>query len=300
MYKTDPTLIEKSRTLRRKGFTLGEILKVVKLPKTTIHNHIHTIVLSLKAQKRLKKVQERIAKENTKRINEFNIRERKGKCIPGRIVIKPKGWTKELIFLVAHFMFDGETQTHSCIYHNRNKALIDQVSFLMKRIFKLQLHHWLNKETGVHRISYHYVELADYARGKAQELKKYIKTASLPEKKIFLQAFFDDEGCANLHRNIRRVRGYQHNLEILKLIQKLLKDFNIESKIDEKYQEIVISRKSNLIKFRDKINFSKGVYINPERKNSIWKKKLQKRDLLNMAIAGYKPIGTPGVHYSKA
>ncbi|NCO62060.1 hypothetical protein GW879_01230 [Candidatus Kaiserbacteria bacterium] len=221
-------------------------------------------------------------------INEFNIRVRKGRCVPGRIVLKPKNWTEELIFLVAHLMFDGEIQTHSCIYHNRNKVLINQVAKLMMNVFRLQPYKWLNKETGVHRISYHYVELADYMKRKAQDLKKYIKTATLPEKEIFLKSFFADEGCAYKRGNKRLVRGFQNNLEILNLVQKLLKDFEIESKIDEKYKEIIISRKSNLIKFRDKINFSKGIYINPNRKNSIWKQKLEKREILNQIINSYK------------
>ena len=280
MYKTDPVLIEKCRVLRNKGFTLGEIIKTVELPKTTIYEHIQDIPLSIEKKKQIQ--------ENAiKRITEFS-RRRKGKCISGRIVVKPKGWTTELIFLTAHFMFDGEVTGHSCIYHNRSRALINRVSFLMKKVFNLKPHSLLNKETGVHRIAYHYVELADYFRKKVKGLKKYIKVASLSEKRVFLQAFFDDEGCVYKHGNNRKIRGYQHNLEILKLVQKLLKDFNIKSRIEEKGQEIVISGKENLIKFRNKINFSKGIYINPNRKNSIWKKKLEKRKILDYIINSYK------------
>ena len=282
MYKTDPLLIEKCRTLRRKGFTLGEIIKVTKLPKTTVFNHIQNIPLSTK---RKKEIQE----DAIKRITEFS-RKRKGKCIPGRIVIKPKGWIKELIFLTAHFMFDGEIRHSRCVYQNRNITLINLVEQFMKDTFNLTPYYKLYRETGVHRISYHYVELADYIKKRAQGLKKYIKTASLPEKKIFLQAFFDDEGCVYKYGNNRKIRGYQHNLEILKLIQKLLKDFDIKSRIEEKGQEIVIFGKENLIKFRDKINFSEGIYINPNRKNSIWKKKLEKRGILDRIISSYKKL----------
>lgn len=272
---------EKCIILRHKGFTLGEIIKTTKLPKTTIFYHIKDIPLPVE-------VKERVKRESTRRINEFNIKVRKGKCIPGRIVIKPKGWTPNLIFLTAHFMFDGEATGHSCIYHNRSGALINRVRFSMKKVFNLKPHTLLNKETGVHRISYHYVELADYIRIKIEKLKKYIRTASLLEKKIFLKVFFDDEGCVRLKQRKRLVRGYQHNLGILKLVQKLLKDFDIESKIDQKYNEIVISRRPNLIKFRNKINFSKGIYINPNRKNSIWKKKLEKREILDHIINSYQ------------
>jgi len=279
MYKTAPLLIEKCRTLRKRGFTLGEIVRTINLPKTTVYGHVRDIPLSIETK-------ERIARENTQRLKEI-ARRRKGKCIPGRIVPKPKGWTNKLIFLTAHFMFDGEATSHSCVYHNRNKSLIGRVKSLMGKIFNLYPRELLNKETGVHRISYHYVELATYIKGKARELKKYIKTASLSEKKIFLQAFFDDEGCVYKYDNNRKIRGYQKELKILKLVQRLLKDFQIDSKIDQKYKEIVISRKENIIKFRDKINFSKGIYINPDRKNSIWKKKLEKREILNKIIDSY-------------
>ncbi|MBA7622204.1 hypothetical protein ES703_29578 [subsurface metagenome] len=58
MYKTNPVLVEKCRSLRRKGFTLGEIIKTINLPKTTIFDHIQDIPLSIEAKKR-------IARENT-------------------------------------------------------------------------------------------------------------------------------------------------------------------------------------------------------------------------------------------
>jgi len=292
MYKTDSSLIEKCRTLRRKGFTLGDIIKATKLPKTTVYDHISDIILPLEVKVRIKNKARR-------RINDYIRRERKGKCISGRVVPKPKGWTPELIFLTAHFMFDGEIRQGGCVYQNRNISLVNRVKYLMQDTFSLEPHNKFYPETGVFRISYHYVELADYVRRKAQELKNYIKTAPLLEKRIFLQTFFDDEGCVYKYGNNRKIRGYQYNLEILKLIQKLLKDFDINSRIEERGKEIVILGKENLMKFRDKINFSKSIFINPDRKNSIWKRKLQKRDLLNMAIASYKPIGTPGVHYSK-
>jgi len=253
-------------------------MKTTNLPKTTVFDHIQDVSLSIKAKQRIKE-------EATRRIVEFN-RKRKGKCMPGRIVIKPKNWTNELIFLVTHFMFDGEITGHSCIYNNRSGVLIDQVRFSMKKVFNLEPKNWINKKTGVYRISYHYVELAIYTRKKVKELMKNIIRNSLVRKKIFLQAFFDDEG--SIHFKKRLVRGFQHNLKVLKLVQKLLKDFKIESKIDKKYQEIIISRKENIIKFRNKINFSKGIYINPNRKNSIWKRKLEKREILNKIIDSYQ------------
>ena len=277
MYKTDPLLIEKCRILRKKGFTLGQIIEVTKLPKTTVFDHIYDVPLS-------DKIKKHIREERAKKFN----KKRKGKCVLWRVVPKPENWTKELIFLTAHFMFDGEIRHGSCIYQNRNVFLMNSMRRSMENVFNLTPYYRFYEETGVHRISYHYIELSDYFRKKAEKLKSYIKNTSLSEKRIFLRVFFDDEGCVYWWRKARKIRGFQHNLEILELIQKLLKDFEIESKIDKKYKEIIISRKENLIKFRDKINFSKGVYINPDRKNSIWKKKLEKREILNKIIDSYQ------------
>lgn len=280
MHKTAPLLIRRCRTLRRKGFSLGHIIRVVRLPKTTVYDHIRDINLSPEIKNRLKQ-------SSIRQLVEFS-HKRKGKCIPGRIVPKPKGWFYDLIYLVAHFMFDGEITSHSCIYNNRNGVLMNQVKALMKKVFNLEPYTYLNKETGVHRISYHYVELAIYVQKKSKELLKYIQKTGKKEKIIFLRAFFDDEGCTGLWKRKKLVRGYQKDIKILELVQKLLKDFNINSKIDKKYKEIVISRKENLVKFQNIINFSKGIYINPNRKNSIWKRKLEKREILSKLINSYQ------------
>ena len=280
MRKIAPSLIQKCRTLRRKGLSLNYIIRVVHLPKSTIYDNIRDINLSLETKNRLHQ-------SSIRPLVEFS-RKRKGKCIPGRVVPKPKGWFCDLIYLVAHFMFDGEITAHSCIYSNRNKILINKVRTLMKKVFNLEPYEYLNKNTGVYRISYHYVELAIYVYKRSKELLKYIKKAKEKEKIVFLKAFFDDEGCAYYWGNARKVRGYQKNIKVLKLVRKLLKDFNIESRIDAKYKEIVISRRENLIRFQDVINFSRGVFINPGRKNSIWKKKIEKREILNRMIGSYQ------------
>jgi len=284
MHKTAPLLIQKCRILRKKGFTLREISKLTNIPFTTIYGYVSNVPFSLKLVENIKLKQI----ENTKRLVRFNIETRKGKCIPGRIVPKPKEWSSDLIYLVAHFMFDGEIASHSCIYNNRSEALIDGVRSTMKKVFNLEPYTYLNKETGVDRISYHYVELAIYTQKKSKELLRYIRKANKKEKIIFLKAFFDDEGCIGLWGRKKLVRGYQKDLKILQLVQKLLKDFTIESKIDKKYKEIVISRKENLVKFQSTINFSKGIYINPNRKNSIWKQKLEKREILDKLICSYQ------------
>jgi len=106
---------------------------------------------------------------------------------------------------------------------------------------------------------------------------------------LIAHSVFDDEGSIYFQNktNIKTIRGYQYNDKILYLVQKLLENFQIESKVSTRFNEIVISCRKNLEKFAREINFSSGVKINGNRSNSIWKKDLEKREILRMALASY-------------
>lgn len=266
------------KSLRRKGYSLKEIVKLKKVPVATLHEWIGDIVLSPSAQKRIQK--RRIqGRENAKK--SAYARRRKLKY-------KPQKWSNDLICLVAHFLFDGRIERWACSYSSRNKSQIEKMENLIKRNFDLTPRTRI--KNGVIEISYCHANLADYLREKTKELLKYIPKASKYKKKIFLQAFFDDEGCISYekHRNMRRVRGYQHSKDILELIQKLLAEFDIESRIDKRFTEITIGRKENLLQFQKHINFSPNIFINPYRKNSIWKIKIDKRTILQKALTSYQ------------
>lgn len=292
MPKTSQLLIDKCRTLRSDGFSLGKIMKITKLPKTTVYDHIFDIVLPLE-------VKEKIASESRKRINSYIHTKRKGKAWPGRVFLKPQGWTTEFLFVISHFMFDGRIYYGGCEYYNRSDYLIETMKKRVQKIFGLESK-IVNRGGGVKSIGYYNVELGEYIRQKSLELLTYIRTAPPEEKQVFLRSFFDDEGNVTISHNgkKRQVRGYQHDSKILELVKDLLNEFKIKSSIDRKYREIIIPRKQNLIKFREEIGFSNGIFINPKRKNSLWKRELSKRQLLNMAIESYLPLGSPGVHRS--
>jgi hypothetical protein len=141
----------------------------------------------------------------------------------------------------------------------------------------------------VSSIRHHNVALADYLGKKAGLLVTEITGLSLSCQKEFLRAFFDDEGCMDvrLKRNLRRIRGYQKDKNILRVVILLLSNFDITAKFREP-NEVVITGKENLKKFQKEINFSKGVRLNPNRTNSLWKKNIEKRELLDMAIKSFK------------
>lgn len=265
--------------LRQKGFSLNEISSNLNISKTTVHDWVSDkIILSEKAQARIaKRISDGIAKANYAKY------EGKYKGIYSKIVPKPRSWSNNLVSIVAHFMFDGGRQNDSYVYYNSSTGLVREVSEKVEEIFKLTPKRRLTPE-GVIRAIFFSMDFVRYLDRKIPYLIKYIPSARKEEKRAFLQAFFNDEGNAFYDKKYghNRVRGYQKNTDILLIVKKLLREFEIESRIEK--NEIVISRKHDFKNFKKEINFSPYLFLNPKRKNSIWKRKISKRELLDMII----------------
>jgi hypothetical protein len=262
--------------LRRKDYTLNEIMAVTGRGKSSIYLYVKDIPLSAAKRKQIA--------DNSRRLALKVADSRRGIALRP---IKPfQNWTPETVLLTAHLMFDGRL-AKTCEYNNRSLALVSRVKNLMKAVYDFPPKHYINQVTGVSRISYHNVALANFFKQKATELVVAIGTLPVACQREFIRAFFDDEGCMDARSKKRMVRGYQDDLTVLHAVKTLLTNLNIDSKLQGR-NEVVISGKENLMKFRDQINFSKGVRINPNRTNSIWKKNLEKRKLLDMAIASFK------------
>jgi len=270
---------EQCLELRRKDYTLPEIVKATGRSKTSVYFHIQNLPLSERKQKSIHKLY-------GKRIRKFSLA-KKGKS--SRDFRKFSKWNKEKVFLISHLLFDGEIYYGGCAYNNRSSTLIEQVAKTMKNIYLFEPKRYENPLTGVSRIAYYNVALGAYVKAKAADLLQQICYLSPNLKREFLKSFFDDEGCMDFRpkNNRRRVRGYQKNTGVLIIVQKLLSDFGINSRI-ELPNEVVIAGKENIQNFKKEINFSAGIYINGERSNSIWKKSLEKREILKMALASYE------------
>lgn len=262
--------------LRLKDHTLNEIMALTGRSKTSIYVHIRKIPLSDRKRKQIS--------ENSRKLALKVADARRG------IALRPfkpfLDWTPQTVLLTAHLMFDGRL-AKTCEYNNRNMALINRVEGLMRPVYDFPPKRSRYALTGVNRISYHNVAMANFFKIKSNELILSINSMSVECQREFIRAFFDDEGCMDARLNKRMVRGYQKDRQVLIVIKDVLKHFSIEAKLQGR-NEVVINGKDNLIKFRDQINFSKGVRINPNRTNSLWKKNLEKRKLLDMAIASFK------------
>lgn len=265
--------------LRKKDYTLSEIAKQTGRPKTSVYAHIRGMSLSTRKK-------DSILRKYAERIRPFALM-RKGKS--ARKFKRFHAWNRDTVSLVAHCLFDGEIRRTGCSYNNRNIALIEQVETSMRTIYEFEPTRYKNPLTGVRRVSYHNVALGAFIKQRSRNLLKEVPTLPKHLKQVFLRAFFDDEGYADFRprQNKRSVRGYQKDIRILKLIRKLLGDFNITSKI-QMPNEIVVSGKQNLAAFQKNIDFTAGVRINGSRSNSIWRESLEKSELLRRAIASFK------------
>lgn len=259
---------------------MPEIITETQLSKTTIFHHIKNISKSEQLLEKLHAI-------NRLKLTALAT-QRRGKSVKSYPHWEPTEWSPGFVNLVAHFMFDGEIKSSSAIYNNRSQALINNVVSLMDEFIGTSDYIFYMDPSGVARVSYHHVEIAGFLRGKAKELLEYISTGTDVEKLAFLKAFYDDEGNVTFTGKHRCVRGYQHSVPRLELVQKLLTDFGIFSRLQEKFYEISISRKADIIRFRDVINFSPGVRINGLRSNSVWKESLEKREILERLIAAYQ------------
>ena len=264
--------------LRKQGHTLTEIMQRLGRSKTSIFFHIRDIPLDAEKIRAIRKA-------SGIRIRQYAIA-RKGKST--RPFKRFGKWTPDMVLLVAHLIFDGEIRNGG-IYNNRSEALIKSVERCMHSIYDFEPTRYKNELTGVSRVSYYNVELALFLKQKANGLVKNIKKMAFRLKREFLRAFFDDEGCMDYRpqSNRRKIRGYQKDVKILKIVSNLLDDFGIESRV-VKPNEVVITGKENLQRFAKNINFSSGIYMNGNRSNSRWKKHIEKRELLRQAIKSFK------------
>lgn len=262
-----------------KGHSLGEISFATGSAKSTIYGHVRDISLSPNQRKC---IELRRRERNRNKINP-----RKGKCLAGRGIIKPKSWSNDLVHIVAHFMFDGRISNDSCIYYSKDRYQIDHMRKLLYKTFKAKPRIQL-RDNNVYGLVFYHVEFVDYIKNRRDGLLCYLNNgASKLKKRIFLRAFFDDEGCVFYKGDKRRVRGYQKSLYILSQIKDLLSNFGIKGRINKETISIEISSQSNLEKFSKEINFSPRIYINPERKNSIWNKRISKRKILDLLLKSY-------------
>ncbi len=264
---------------RQKGLSLNELVQIFKIPKSTIHDWVSDQPLSNRAMINIR--------------SKIILGQKRGieiaRKISTKVIPQPDYWTPGLTSIVAHFLFDGypTSKKDGFVYCGRNLSQIQRMSKLIKNVFGLESHYRKNENEVIKSTNFS-VNLYKYISRKKKELLQILPKAPIEIKLAFLKAFFDDEGCVTFNQKVKKVRGFQHSKMILRLVQQLLNDFDIINRIDNNYIEITITGRENLVKFQNLINFSPQIYINPKRKNGLWKQKIEKRAILEKALASYK------------
>lgn len=280
MDKLKDKLVVECRRLRAKGYSFGEISSLTKIAKSTLYSYSKDIFLNAGQEQNIE------VRRKAKCSSKPNLR--KGKCLPGREIIKPESWSDKLVHVVAHYMFDGRIGEDGCIYYSKDKYQIEHMKSLIEGIFKAKPKIHL-RDNGVYGLVFYHVEYAKYIKSQQEKLFEYLNNgAPLPCKKEFLKAFFDDEGNVYYSKSTRRVRGYQKSRQRLESIKYLLSNFGVSGRINKDGTYIEIAGRGNLERFSQDINFSPKIYLNPKRKNSIWRKKISKRRLLKLSIDSYR------------
>ncbi len=265
------------RALRKRGRSIGQIAKKLRISKSTVHWHVKDIPLTDAQRETLRRQKQQLmARVNAKR---------RGKPIHPVSFNRPS-WSKALVHLVAHLSFDGRIDRYSCSYYSKDYQQAQHV----RRLFQLLLNvapKLRRRANGIWVMSYYNVAIAKWLSQRERTLFDAIAGRRKWQRE-WLKAFFDDEGHVHMQGSHRRVRASQHDLRTLQVAKRCLRDFDIRSRIDRASLSVEITRRENLQRFQSVVNFSNGLTINPDRKNGLWKSPLEKRDVLARLLASYQ------------
>lgn len=170
---------------------------------------------------------------------------------------------------IAHVQGDGcfSRERGAVRYFNQEMDLINDFSNSAEKIFGIKCGKIYSGKTCFH-IGFRNKKIANkikkyYFGSKEWVVPKFVLFGSKKVVAAYLRAFFDDEGSVIF---LKRRWGYDRAIQMqsinkkgLKQLQKLLIRFKIDSKLNgpykEKYFELKIMGRKNLIKFSEKINF---------------------------------------------
>ncbi len=182
------------------------------------------------------------------------------------MVLKINKESKELALVVGHLYGDGGiTKTGRVHYCNSEDFLIKEFVESMNKVFGVKP--WIKREANVTRIRYS-AEIGNklwnifgkFSSGKdTKVITQKIKNMPLKWKVKMLQAWFNDDGSViNLPPNYKVVAIKQKLKHLILFIKETLEELEIKSQIggDSGTWHLRIMGYENMIKFRDKINFS--------------------------------------------
>ena len=186
----------------KKSGTIENLSKTISMSKATIHNYKNGTGMNIKGLKKLLDFSD--IKYN--RIN--NKIERIGwNNINLNINLK----SNDMAIILAASLADGHLNQSHFMYKNKNKELINRVKNSVKKVFKN-----IKIIDKVDNNDTNYILCPAFVRRQLERLgspigKKLFKNPSVPkivkdgtklQKKLFIQQFFDDEGCTEIENKM--------------------------------------------------------------------------------------------------
>lgn len=205
--------------------------------------------------------QKKQLRENTRQGIIAANHKRKGISRPHNQVTLFPIFSDKLIFCLAHLLFDASIHGSRICYYNRSPYLVGKMRIYMEELYGFAGAIY-RQPSGVICLPYNSIELASLVKSQQHKMLREIMTWGIEWKRIFLQSFFDDEGCVYLSkdRRARYVSGTQKDTYVLLLVQILLAELGIQSRITTDTSGIstlyIRGGKEGLRKFQREINFS--------------------------------------------
>ena len=275
--------IKQIRKLRFEANSYKSISNIFNISKSTAYKYCKNVELNSEA---LNILNNNIVLNREKFVKTYGI--------PNKI--KNTSLNIEKVRLISHCLFDGYVGKNTISYINKNHVLLDEFLGDVLVVYGLRGRVRSKKRNDVYSVDVYSV-LA------VEDLVKYIdnykthnqlRCLRIPKEifdsksfiKIFLRAFWDDEGTVGYYGYTRRLRAPCWNIYLRKDIIKLHNLLNIDAKEGEnKY--VVITQKSNFVKFKNLIGFTEGVKIGKKKfGKTVWES-YDKLEVLSKMVDSY-------------
>jgi hypothetical protein len=176
---------------------------------------------------------------------------------------------ENLAIIVGHTLGDGGITNKKFLrYSNKEEFLIKEFQNAVESVFSIKPMNKYQERSGIIRIVYPRLIsrvllclFGEFSLGKEnKKITRQIDAMPIWWKAKLLQAFYNDDGSVPESGYYRGVTFKQKDKNITLWVQKTLKELGINSKLtpDGNKWQLRIMNYFDLVKFRDKVNFSKG------------------------------------------
>jgi len=205
--------------------------------------------------------------------------------------------TPQKVRIIAHCIFDGWLYSINCKYAigycNKNTSLMNKFVSDINELYGI----FKKPRKRIRKSTTYEVEF--FSKKMYNDIRVYISNdKSLTQSffrilkrkkyliKLFLRAFWDDEGTVSYCGSTRKLRGRCSNKLLRKQLLMLHKILGIVIKEDYDNLGLIICNYENLRIFNQKIGFSKNVFVCKSNKIGPWFG-YEKRKVLNNALNSY-------------